>query len=106
MLPNAHEITAPSKHKAPRKMFNSSEIFKSFAKIKITPEVPNNNPAIMNQFNFGPFGNKDSNPTIQKGRVLNISAVNPLGSHCSATTTKPFAMPIKDIPTIARCLSS
>ena len=106
MLPKAHEITAPSKQMAPSKKLNSNEIFKSAAKIKNTPEIPSNKPEMMNQFNFGPFGNNDSNPTTQKGRVLKIRAVSPLGSHCSATTTKPFATPNKAIPTIARCLSS
>ena len=50
---------------------------------------------------FWPFGKNDSNPTIQKGKVVIRSAANPLGIHCSATTTNPFAIPSNAIPTMA-----
>ena len=106
MLPADQAITAPSKHNPPSKTLKSNAMFKSLAKINTTPPVPSSDPAMINRLIFGFCGRKYSIPTTQNGRVLKISAVNPLGSHCSATTTNQFAIPRSSIPTIARCFKS
>ena len=106
MLPADHAITAPSRHNAPRTMLKSKVILKSLAKIKMTPTIPSNNPEIMYKLIFGLFMIKYYIPTTQNGEVLRISAVNPLGNHCSATTTNPFPTPSSKIPTTARCKRS
>ena len=40
-------------------------------------------------------------PTIQKGDAATSTAVNPLGTVCSAQTTAPLPTPTRRVPTIA-----